>query len=104
MESSSSKPSNKRLRSVSPPKESSSNSKRSPYEFYDVSQKVWDISNFGKFAIEMLLIDQYTKIIAKLEARIVNDKKAIERRKKQVIEYQQRIKDVKKQIQDYNCL
>ena len=92
MESSSSKSSNKRPKSVSPPKESSSKSKKNPYEFYGVSQKIWDISNSGKFAIEMLLFDQYTKMIAKLEANIANDEEAVERQKKYVIGYQQRIK------------
>ena len=84
-----SKSSNKRPRSVSPPKEPSSNSPK-------------------RIFIPIIYIDRLRRIIRVLEAENVRDEQtvleceeSIVQRRKKIIEYQERIKEAQKQMDSF---
>ena len=87
-----SKSSSKCPRSVSPPKKPSSEPKR-------------------RYFLPIIYIDQLRRTIKVMEKEIASNeqqilecKEAIDQRRRKVLEYQERINDVKKQIDGRDCL
>lgn len=88
-------------RSSSPPaspQPSPKSIKRNPYEFYGVSQHVWDRCNDGRLGTEKLLLETHEKIVQKLKEKIKRDEESIQYYVKRVDENNKKVRDHEEQI------